>query len=82
MPSDIALNKTGRIIESSAHVGLNDNLLRSAQEMNPPLAFCQPNTGLPLIALGSLAAQESIILGWLHPNVMLSSIGVIAVADL
>ena len=29
--------------------------------MNPPLAFCQPNTGLPLVALGSLAPQESII---------------------
>ena len=28
--------------------------------MNPSLAFCQPNTGLPLVALGSLAAQESI----------------------
>ena len=28
--------------------------------MNPPLAFCQPNTGLSLVALGSLAAQESI----------------------
>ena len=36
------------------------HLLRPAQEMNPPLAFCQPNTGLPLVALGSLAAQESI----------------------
>ena len=29
--------------------------------MNPPLAFCQPNTGLPLVALDSLAAQESIV---------------------
>ena len=28
--------------------------------MNYPLAFCQPNTGLSLVALGSLAAQESI----------------------
>jgi len=45
-----------KLVEALSRMGL----LRTAQLLNPVASISLAITGLPLVALGSLAAQESI----------------------